>query len=182
MAIDLKQDINSLYSVGDDALSNFFDFRILDVPKDIKTLSSKLNIDLTKDILRVNKISLPDDSLSSQEITIRGVKATRILGAINNTLDLPVDIIVDRSWSWYKFFKGWKDFYGNIGEAQKAFSDIQTGKIVITNGLSADDNNFIKWTFYNIRLPKIGEISFDYITGEPISINLGFKFSGYEVS
>lgn len=182
MAIDLKKDIEALYKSGSDATTNFFDFRILAVPDVVREIADIINLDIVDNLLRVNKITLPEDSISSQEITVRGIKTTKIVGRTMTVLDLPVDVIVDRSWKWYRFFKAWKDYHGNPLEKRDFMHlDDQWGEVIVTNGLSEDDPNFIRWIFRHVKLVKIGDISFDHSSGEPITISLGFKFCTYEL-
>lgn len=182
MSVTLDSLNSIFYSQEDDALQNIFDFKVLKVPAPIETLAQDLGINLANFILRVSKFTIPDDTLSTQEITIRGITVSRILGAKNTTNDLTIELILDREWKYYKFFKAWKDYYGDVAINESIPSDTITGELYVTNGLlNREERGFVSWTFLYARLYKLGDISFDYATGEPISMSVGFKYCGYKV-
>lgn len=173
--------ILDITGIGDDAFKNLFSVSFPSLPERVKSLQNSLGIDLAKEQIRISAFNIPQNVLGTSEVKIRGIKVSKLNGTINEENDLTFEIRVDRNWNYYKLFYEWKKLYGNNKKGTREIRDNskkQKGQIRI-NTFSSQEG--ISWLFHDVILFGLGEVSFDASMGDPVAVNLQFKFSYYEV-
>jgi len=164
--------VDKIYQMGDDALSNLFDVSI----EPIAFID-----DITSTLLRIQNFTVPATGTSTYEVHHKTQKITKPSGKIEAPNEFSFDLRVDRNWLVYKGLVAWKNKVANS----------YTGVIAPDNVLSNNRVNMTVWavTPENIPIPgfgswnfkgcfpmTVGDISFDYSSGDPIIVNVTFGF------
>lgn len=161
----------------DDALACLFDVKFSAVPNNILMLPGIAITDLK---FRIKSFTIPEDQTNTDDIKIRGITVSKPIGDYTGSSELSFSIIIDRDFSYYKIFKSWKDLNGSASKATRSL-DYNRGEIIISSAEKIYGNPVISWKFRNVSLVGLGSIEFDSSSGEPLELELTFKFAGYEV-
>ncbi len=164
--------ISNIYRAGDDALANLFDMSIGTIPF-ITSFA-----DLT---VRIQNFTIPTTGVSTYEVNYKTQKLTKPGGKIEAPNEFSFDIRVDRNWLVYKGLIAWKNavansYTGDIGPDNL----LSNNRVPITVWAITPENlaipSFGKWTFKGCFPVSIGDIGFDYSSGDPITVSVTMGF------
>lgn len=175
--VDLGYTIKNLASSRGDAFKNIFEVEFLSSPKKLGGTPSVV----WKEPHRISALSIPESVVGTADVRIRGTVVSKLSGTISQGNDLSFEIRVDNNWELYKFFYDWRELYGNrktgIREVYDDRDD-ELGTILITSETA--DQKTASWKFHQVKLVGLGEVNFDASNGDPVAVNLQFKYSYYD--
>jgi len=163
--------IESIFSLGDDALSN-------QASVNITPLSFFPNVDPLK--FRITDFAIPDFTIGEYEVSYKTQKFNKPNGRITTPNDFTFSFRADKYWTIYQALLVWKNYIGDdrtgtmaedVG-AISGESNIRTDVTVLT----LDSNGVITspgWTFQKCWLKSLGSVDFDNTSdGQPIIISV----------
>ena len=164
--------IEIIQNLGDDALQNLFEISITP----ISFLS-----DITSTLLRVQNFTIPSTGAETYEVHYKTQKMTKIGGKVDAPNEFSFDFRVDRNWLIYKGFVAWKNAVANSSSGV-IMSDGATNPFRIPISAWATDGDGVKvgsmgqWDFKGCFVQNIGDVSFDYSSGDPIvtTVTMGY--------
>jgi hypothetical protein len=160
--------VETLYQMGDDALANLFDISI-DPIAYIDNVSSVL--------VRVQNLTIPASGANTYEVNYKTLTITKPGGKVDKPSEFSFDIRVDRNWAVYKGFVAWKNAIansdtGNIGDDSPG----NNNRINITAWAVQPNGdpipNFGSWYFKGAWPSNIGDVGFDYASGDPLTVTI----------
>jgi hypothetical protein len=162
--------VEKIYNMGDDALQNLFDLSISPI--------SYIN-DLTSTLLRVQNFTIPSVAVNTYEVPYKTLTIDKPSGKVETVREFSFDIRVDRYWTVYKGLVLWKNaiqnqYTGTIGD-----DNINTNyRVGITVWAIQPDGtpvpSFGSWRFAGSYPKQIGDVSFDYTSGDPVIVPVTF--------
>lgn len=168
--------VETIYAMGDDALTNLFDMSIATIPY--------IN-DLTQTLVRVQGFTIPATGSSTYEVNYKTQKITKPGGKIEAPNEFTFDFRVDRNWAIYKGFIAWKNAVAN-----SYTGDIAPDNILSNNRVPIDVwavaptgepiIGFGKFSFKGCYPSSVGDVAFDYGTGDPIIVTITMQYLGLD--
>lgn len=164
--------IEVIQALGDDALSNLFDMSI-------GTVGFLTDLDST--LLRVQNFTIPATGANTYEVHHKTQMMTKVGGKVDAPNEFTFDFRVDRNYIIYKGFVAWKNAVANSSTG--VIGNDGTGNVFRTPitiwAVDSDGtkvNGFGQWDFKGCFVQNVGDISFDYTSGDPImcTITMGF--------
>ncbi len=160
-----------IYAMGDDAFSNAFDlqFGFINLPG-ISDLSSLA--------IRVQNVSIPGYDIEEYEVSYKTVYIMKPNGKIKDPKEFSCSIRMDRNWLIYKALLTWQKQIHNTDTGQvnpdtvsensrMDFVTIAPSNPGIDVSLPEGIGN---WKMLGVYPKSIPEISFDYTSGDAISV------------
>jgi len=164
--------VEKIFAMGDDALANLFDISLAPIP---------FIDDLTSTIVRVQNFTIPATGAGTYEVHHKTQKITKPSGKIEAPNEFNFDIRVDRNWLVYKGLILWKNavansYTGVIGPDNL----LSNNRVNITAWAVTPENlpipSFGNWNFKGCFPMTVGDVGFDYSSGDPIIVNVTFGF------
>ena len=163
--------IETIYAMGDDAFSNLFSVNI----GPISFLPA-----ITDLLLRVQNFTIPGTGADTYEVHYKTQKITKPSGKINHPNEFSFDFRVDRAWAVYRGLVLWKNaIVNNISGMIGSDNSISNSRVPISvqaldpsTGLPIVGTG--AWTFKGCFIQTIGDVGFDYTTGDPITVTATF--------
>ncbi len=164
--------IDVIAKLGDDALKNLFDMILPPFPGAIDPVSTNF---------RIQNFSIPATGVETYEIHWKTQKMTKPSGKIVMENNFNFEFRVDKYWAIYNGLKNWKNIIADtrLGtmspDSLKGASLIRVPVTVIStdaNGLPTGG----KWVFEGAFISQLGEVAFDYTTGDPITVSATMNF------
>ena len=166
--------IDTIYRHGDDALQNQFDISFGPLP---------VLIDADSIRVRATACSIPEYVVQTYEVPYKTQKFEKPSGEIEHSKECTMTIRCDKSWAVYQMLRNWITLIhdpdtGIISEDVGAASGISTIRtdITVTPVDSAGLSTMPGWTLIAAFISTLGEISFEYDGGDPISFDATFKY------
>ncbi len=159
--------IEVIQALGDDALANLFEISIG---------PSEFIGDLASTLLRIQNFNIPATGANTYEVHYKTQMMTKVGGKINAPNEFTFDFRVDRNWVLYKGFSSWKNAVANSSTGIIMDDSVAAFRVPIS--VWATDGNGIKvsalgqWDFKGCFVQNIGEIGFDYTSGDPLMITV----------
>lgn len=163
MSVDL------LYNLGDDALQNLFECIIPSFPG---------AEDVPGTQFRIQNFTIPASGVGEYEIHYKTQMITKPSGKIEQTKEFSFDFRVDRLWRVYAGLKSWKNTIANTRLGFMAPDELFSFRRPITV-ITTDPNGTPtsgKWVFEGSWIKTLGDVGFDYTSGEPIMVTATFGF------
>ena len=162
--------VEKIYNLGDDALANLFDISISPI--------SYIN-DLGSTLLRVQNLTIPSVALETYEVPFKTQTIERISGKIPSVKEFSFDIRVDRYWTVYKGLIAWKNAIANPITGVLADDNVTSNlRVNITSWAVQPDGSpvpsFGRWRFVGSWCKQVGDVGFDFTSGDPIIISVTF--------
>lgn len=164
--------IATIQNLGDDALTNLFDMEIGTVP---------FLPNLQSTVLRVQNISIPETGANTYEVHYKTQVFTKPAGKVNAPNEFSFEFRVDRNWLIYKGFVAWKNavantYSGEIG-SDGPNSDIRVPiSVWAVGGDGLRPSGVGVWRFEGCYPTSVGEVSFDYTSGDPITVSVTMNY------
>lgn len=165
--------IDQIALLGDDALSNLFDLIIPPFPG---------AIDFTQTRFRVTNLTIPATGNSPYEVHFKTQMMTKPSGKVVMPNEFSFEFRVDRFWNIYAGFKNWKNI---VLDTRTGFMtpDVGvgvSGTIRVPITVIATDPQGVptggRWIFEGCYVQEIGDIGFDYTSGDPINVSVTMAF------
>lgn len=161
--------IDRIYQMGDDALANLFEMAIDPIPY----LSDVLDMTL----VRVQNVTIPASGANTYEVNYKGISITKPGGIVDKPSEFTFDLRVDRNWTIYRGLLQWKnaiaDSYSGIigpdGPTNNNRANVTIWAIQ-PNGEAIPE--FGEWRFKGCFVQNVGDIGFDYSSGDPITVTV----------
>ncbi|MFW6225378.1 MAG: hypothetical protein ACOC3V_00300 [bacterium] len=168
--------VDKIYEMGDDALQNLFDISIDQL--------SYIN-DIGSTILRVQNLTIPGSGANTYEVHHKGSMITKPGGKVDAPKEFSFDFRVDRNWLVYKGLVLWKNAIANSITGIVSNDELgDNNRINLTAWAVQPDGdaipNFGKWLFKGAWISNIGDVGFDYTTGDPIVVTATFNCLGID--
>ena len=174
--VDLDYSLNKLANSKGDAFKNIFEIQIVSAPFELGVIPSVL-----LEGHRVSAVTIPESSVGTTGVRIRGTIVSKLSGTISQGNDLSFEIRVDNQWDVYKFFYDWRELYGDRKFGlRKIYDDKAREKGKLSVLVESANGKTGKWDFHDVILVGLGEVAFDASIGDPVTVNLQFKFSYYD--
>jgi len=164
--------IDIIANLGDDALQNLFDMILPPFPGVIDPVSTNF---------RIQNFSIPATGVETYEIHWKTQKMTKPSGKVTMANTFNFDFRVDKNWNIYNGFKNWKNIIADTRLGTMApdnIGGVSAIRVPVTV-ISSDANGIPtggKWVFEGVFIKELGEVSFDYTTGDPIKVNVIMEF------
>lgn len=164
MSIDL------IANLGDDALTNLFDMGI-PVVSGIPELDTNVR-------LRIQNFTVPATGANTYEVHYRTQMMTKVGGKVDAPNEFSFDFRVDRNYNVYRAFKTWKNLVANSSSGVIMNDDGLTNPYRVPISVWPVDSNGDgisgagSWTFAGCFVQNVGEVSFDYTSGDPITVTV----------
>ena len=160
--------IDDIFKMGDDALANLFEMSFLPIP----VLSSIQN-----QLIRIQNITIPGITIDTYDVHYKTQMIQKPNGKINDPKEFTFDIRVDRYYLVYKAFVAWRNLIQNPKTGKVALDQpLMNNRTNITvKALNADGTSlagFEKWTFVGCWCKGVGDIAFDYTSGDPLTLTI----------
>lgn len=161
--------IETIYAMGDDAFSNLFDVVISPI--------SFLASGLSSTVLRVQNFTIPGTGTETYEVHYKTQKITKPSGKINHPNEFTFDIRVDRNWTVYRGLVLWKNAVANNIAGTVGPDNIASNARVPISVQAVDASGLPipglgAWTFKGCFCQNVGDVGFDYTSGDPITITV----------
>jgi hypothetical protein len=159
--------IQKIYDLGDDAFQNLFKVTF-SVEDEIPELS-----------LRIQDFPIPGSGSNTYEVNYMTQVMTKVGGKVDAPQSLSFNVRLDASWGVYNWLIEKKNLKANPATGKiGAQSDGIFNTVVVPvdsegEPLTGDPQ---VWTFYNCWIQNLGDVSFDYASGEPITIPVTMFF------
>jgi hypothetical protein len=164
--------IEKLYNMGDDALTNLFDISIDPI---------SFIDDLASTLVRVQNLTIPATGANVYEVHYKTQMITKPGGKVDAPNEFTFDFRVDRNWLIYKGFVAWKNAVANSYTGAIGPDSVSDNyRVNLTAWAVAPDGsvipNFERWRFVGCFCQNVGDIGFDYTTGDPLilTVTMGF--------
>lgn len=158
--------VETIYSMGDDALSNAASMTIATLPGIFDTVE-----DLQ---LRIKTFDIPEYSVKFYEVTYKGEKIEKPKPGNDVDKTVSVSFRLDKQWKCYNLLKKWGQAIYNHEAGDTGLGDVD-GVTRTTIIIKAD--NGPTWTFMGAIFSKLSNISFDTTSeGDPIEVTFDFKY------
>lgn len=164
--------VQLIKNLGDDALANLWDMNFGQIP---------FMPDLQSAALRIQNFNIPATGANVYEVHYKTQMFTKPGGKVDAPNEFTFEFRVDRNWIIYKGFVAWKNavansYTGNIG-ADNATSTIRTPVTIwAVGGDGLKLSGVGAWRFDGCFCQNVGDISFDYTTGDPITVTVTMGF------
>lgn len=163
--------IDTLASLGSDALSNHFQIVIPNI--------DKLGANVEKLNMRVLNIDIPEQAIGTYEITKRGRKFTRPSGMSDQALQVSFAFRCDKYFDCYKSLTNWKQFIQHNENMTMGSDSGPEGRggastfrhnieVWAISSLDLSGKPHTIWTLEGAYPTSIGNVAFDETNGEPI--------------
>lgn len=179
--------LNGFFRTGEDALQNLFDVQFGSFP-----LPSGLAFDdfpLTNSFVRVETVSLPEPAVEMYENHFKTLDVERVSGKMTRPKEFSMSIRLDRQHALLKFLTLWRNEaidvttgeMGNDGKIWGLKSSFRTSITISpcdnTGNLIIDNASKVTaWTFNGIFPKSISAPTFDYSSGDKITVDVTFGF------
>lgn len=169
MSIDL------IANLGDDALANLFDMT-LPVISDITELDTNVR-------LRIQNFTIPATGAETYDVHYRTQKMTKVGGKVDAPNEFSFDFRVDKNYNIYRAFKTWKNFVANSSTGvimnDGSLTSPYRGPIIVypVDSSGVKTITGVGWVFAGCFVQNIGDISFDYTSGEPITVTVTMGYA-----
>jgi len=164
--------VETIYNMGDDAFANLFNISIPPIAF----------IDqLTATIIRVQNFTIPASGANTYEVHYKTHKITKPGGKVDVPNEFTFDIRVDRYWLVYKGFVAWKNAVANTNTGSIGNDNILDNNRVPITVWAVDASgdpipNVGSWTFKGCFCQNVGDVGFDYTSGDPITVTITMGF------
>ncbi len=164
--------IDQIYNMGDDAFTNLFNISIAPIA---------FIDNLTSTILRVQNITIPATGANTYEVHYKTQMITKPSGKVDSPNEFTFDFRVDRNWAVYKGFVAWKNavantFTGSIS-SDSALDNVRIPITVWAVNANGDPIPTLgSWTFKGCFCQNVGDVGFDYTSGDPITVTVTMGF------
>jgi len=163
--------IDKIYNAGDDALSNLFNMSIDPIPY----------IDIEPTLVRVQSVTIPATGVETYEVPYKGVSIVKPGGKVDVPKEFSFDLRVDRNWWIYKGLVAWKNAVGDSasgvigpdGPANNNRANITVWAVTPNDDAIPD---FGAWRFKGCFVQNVGDIGFDYSSGDPIVVTITMSY------
>jgi len=164
--------IDTVYNMGDDAFSNLFDISL----EPISYIP-----DVGSTLLRVQNFTIPGTGTDTYEVHHKTQRITKPSGKQNDPKEFSFDIRVDRNWVVYRGLILWKNAVSNqVSGAVGADNPLSNNRANISVWAVTPTGIPIpglgSWTFKGCFPQNVGDVSFDYTSGDPITVNVTMGF------
>lgn len=164
--------IDQIYAMGDDAFTNLFNISIAPIA---------FIDNLTATLLRVQNLTIPATGANTYEVHYKTQMITKPGGKVDSPNEFTFDFRVDRNWLVYKGLVAWKNavansFTGSIGN-DNALDNVRIPITVWAVDANGDPIPSLgSWTFKGCFCQNIGDVGFDYTSGDPITVTATMGF------
>ncbi len=168
--------IEVLANMGEDALTNHFQFVMSDV--------SQLGANVSSINMRTLTCDIPERVIGTYEITKRGRKMTRPSGVEEQTNEITFSFRADKYWKCYNSFVNWMNFVQDnetmamasdsgalgIGGKSEYRANFEIWSITnLNNEVGVPNNIWVCEGFYPI---SVSGVSFDEESGDPLIVEV----------
>jgi hypothetical protein len=164
--------IERIYALGDDAFTNLFEMSFVPIP----VLSELENM-----LLRVQNVTIPGVTTGEYEVHYKTQRVTKPNGKLEDPKEFTFDVRVDRNYLVYKMFVTWRNSIQNIASGSVGTDTLASNNRTDVTVWAVDPSgvpipNFGSWTFKGAWCKGVGDVSFDYTSGDPITttITMGY--------
>jgi len=130
--------------------------------------------------MRLQTISIPTVSLNTFTIKHKGISVDKPIGLPEWGQELSMDVRLDSNWLIYDVLHAWRHMasdYVNQKSIDMANINGAYGITIRVDRKDLQGKNQGGWTFYNVFVKQVPEISLDYASGDPIVVSIMFGFS-----
>jgi hypothetical protein len=165
--------IDTLFSLGSDALSNEFDIILPPFPG---------VIDLTSTVIRTMKFELPEYSVNTYTVDYKTQKFTKPSGKNNTPNQFTFDFRIDKYWKVYEGMENWLNIVLNQDTGSMGSDGIAGTASSIRipiDVIPVDHNgNTTKkgWTFTGCFISGLTGVSFDQSLGDALTATATIQF------
>lgn len=160
--------IDQIFELGDDALANLWDMSI-------GNISFIPNV--TSTVLRVQNLTIPATGANTYEVHYKTQVFTKPSGKVDAPNEFSFDFRVDRNWLIYKGFVAWKNAVANSSSGVIGPDELRVPITVwAVSGDGAKPSGLGQWTFDKCFVSNIGDVGFDYTSGDPITVTVTMNF------
>ena len=165
----MSDKVQILRNLQDDAHQNHFTITFT-------PLSALSGVENGEIAYRIQNVSIPGSGSEKYPIHHKGDFIEKTTPKNNMTKEISFTFRVDQNWYIYEYMKSWKNLVFNTYSGTKDTPDELTKVPVIITVEDANDNTKATWTFEGCRVTNIGDISLDYSSGEPITVDVTLSF------
>lgn len=164
--------IRRIFELGDDALGNLWEISFLPIP---------FLPDLESAILRITNLTIPGSGANTYEVGYQQQTLKKVGGKVDGPNEFSFTFRVDRNWLIYKAFLLWKNAVANphTGVIGPDGPGAETRTDVNVWAIDSDGSplpNFGRWSFRDAFVQNVGDVSFDYGSGDPITVDITMGF------
>lgn len=168
--------VEIIRNLGDDALENLFEMSIGPIA---------FITDLQSTLLRIQGFTIPATGITTYDVHYQTQKITKPNGKIDAPNEFDFTFRVDRNWTIYRGFKNWKNAIANSATGIIANDGVLNPFRVPVTVWPIDSDgqkveNFGQWTFTGCFVQKIGDIGFQYSSGEPLTTTVTMGFAKFD--
>lgn len=164
--------VEKLYSLGDDALANLFEISIGPNP---------FLDDVDATIARIQNFDTPSSGANKYENHYKSVSIEKVSGKPSITKEFSFTIRVDRNYTIYKGLVAWKNYIVNTKTGVAAPDTPQNNQRAPVDvwPLTPEGDKVSgvgKWHFEGAMVTSVDSLSFDYTSGDPLTVSVTFSF------
>ena len=140
---------------------------------------------------RTKSFNIPGSGVTTTDINFMARKYKVPVASVDINSEFNTELRIDRFWTTYQDLVLWRNkiadpYTGRVGFdsldsiAASTISDTRCRSIVVTADAPAhskvEGRPSVRWTFSLCFPSKLGDVAFDYTSGEPIVVNVTFAF------
>jgi len=179
--------LTSLFRVGEDALQNLFDVQFGSFP--LPTGLAFDDFPLTTSFVRVESVSLPEPAVEMYVNHFKTLDIERVSGKMSRPYEFTMTVRLDRQHVLLKLLTLWRNeaidvTTGEMGDDGKVWglegsfrSNVTISPCDNSGNLLIDNAGKVTaWSFYGVFPKSISAPTFDYSSGDKITVDLTFGF------